>query len=249
MLQALSIRKENILSAIRNRWALWLTITLGFTFLYYVSLMVALIIKFENFPNYWEVYNWPANVWRIIISTPSVKDMLPIILDEWLFEFGYMNYAYGNGISEWALNIIPAKALVVLTLGALIATNYVLISSKRNCPASKRVQPSATAGVGAFLVAITSATMSWVVCCATPSWIVGLSMMGLGVSVSLWVEPIGPYISLLGFALLLIAIYLVSKPAKDGRSKLSGGKGSWAYKRTPGEKIASYFLIPAEGVK
>lgn len=248
MLQTLSTRKEIIINAVRNRWAIWLAITLGFTALYYASLMIALIIKFDNFPNYWVAYNWPKNVWHIIMSTPSVKDMLPIIMDEWLFEFGYMNYAYGNGISEWALNIIPAKVLVVLLLGALIATNYVLITNKKTCSTGQRAQPSATAGMGAFLVAITSATMSWVVCCATPSWIVGLSMMGLGVSLSLWVEPIGPFISIAGFALLLFAIYLVSKPTINDKP-FKGRKSTWFYKRTPGEKIASYFLIPAEGVK
>ena len=35
-------------------------------------------------------------------------------LDEWLLEIGFMNYAYGRGVSEWSLLIIPHKVAIVM---------------------------------------------------------------------------------------------------------------------------------------
>lgn len=232
-------RLNIIWSSSLSRWKAWLAITLGFTLVYYLSLMAALIIKFGNFPNYAVAYNWPKNVWKIIQSTPSYSDMLPIIADEWLLEFGYMNYDFGKGISEWGLNIIPSKVLVLLILAALLATNYVLLVSNKKCnlpnkaSSSGKVGTAGIAGLGAFFVALTSATMSWVVCCATPSWIVGLSMMGMGVSLSLWLEPIGPFVTALGFSLLFISLYVLSSPTKT-----AGGK----------QQNSNYYPLPSEGV-
>ena len=203
-------RWQAIRFAIRSRLAQWVSITLAFTLCYYLALMAALVFKFDTLPNYWVGYDWPANVAKIIRSTPSVMDMLPIIADEWLLEFGYMNYDYGHGISEWALDILPAKAAVVVLLGALIATLVVLRAERRACGVKPQAGTSAIGGFGAACVAFTSATMSWVVCCATPSWVVGLSMLGLGVSTSLWIQPFGLWISLLGFAALIAAIYVAA---------------------------------------
>ena len=56
------------------------------------------------------------------------------------------------------------------------------------------------------MVAMTNATMSWVVCCAAPSWVVGLAMLGLGVSTSLALESMGPVLSIGGFSLLIAAL-------------------------------------------
>ncbi len=208
-------RWQVIRFAIGRHAVLWVAITLGFALSYYAMLMISLIVKFGALPNYWVNYNWPANVLKIIQSTPSITDMLPIIADEWLFEIGFMNYDYGHGISEWALNIIPAKAVVVFLLGASIATFFVLQYERKVCGARLRRGSSVMGGFGAACVAFTSATMSWVVCCATPSWIVGLSMLGLGVSTSLWLQPFGLWISLLGFAVMATAIFAMSGPGKD----------------------------------
>jgi hypothetical protein len=62
-------------------------------------------------------------------------------------------------------------------------------------------------------VALTSITMSWVVCCATPTWVVGLAIMGLGVSTSLWLEPLGTWLSYAGFAALLVGVFVAAGPA------------------------------------
>ncbi len=211
-------RVSIIRGSIGRRWKMWLAITAGLTLAYYLALMAALVIKFGNLPNYAVAYNWPANVWKIVVSTPSVSDMIPIIADEWLFEFGYMNYDYGHGISEWALDIVPSKVLVVLALGALTATFGAVLAERRHCSTRTRIGASSATGIGALSVALTSATMSWVVCCATPSWVVGLSMMGLGVSWSLWLQPIGPWVSLAGFVLLALGVFVAASPAKRPRS-------------------------------
>ena len=65
-------------------------------------------------------------------------------------------------------------------------------------------------GGGTLLVAMTNVTLSWVVCCATPSWVVGLAMLGLGVSTSLALESLGLGLSIAGFVLLLSATFLLA---------------------------------------
>lgn len=201
---------RQIMLVVKGRWARCLAVTVGIFAVYYAALMASLIIKFGNLPNYFVAYDWFGNVAEIIRATPSVRDMVPIILDEWLLEIGYMNRDFGNGISEWSLNIIPPKALLVLAMGMLVAIIYALILDARaSCPLRERRQVTLAAGGGSLLVALTSATMSWVVCCATPSWIVGLSMLGLGVSTALWLEPVGTWLLAAGFILLIgAAVYL-----------------------------------------
>ncbi len=195
------------LDAIKTRLRGWIAITLGFTVIYYVALLASMIYRFDNWPNYVTPYNWFANVARIIQSTPSVTDMLPIIRDEWLLEVGYMNMSYGHGISEWSLNLIPVKMLLIMFLGMLIATVWALALEQRRVCANPNIASSvAVTGAGAGLVALTGATMSWVVCCATPSWIVGLAMMGLGVATANALEPHGTWVGAIGFTILAATI-------------------------------------------
>lgn len=171
-----------------------------------VVMMIALIVRFGALPNYVVFYNWPGNVWQIIQSTPSWSDMAPIIAQEWLIEIGQMNYDYGNGLSIWSLNVVPSKFLMLCGLGAMVGLCAELLKSP-NCSTVVRQGAGAATGAGAILVAMTNATMSWVVCCATPNWVVGLAMMGLGVSTSLALEPFGLPIALSGFGLLLAVIF------------------------------------------
>lgn len=202
-------------NTIIKRSPLWLAITVGSGIGYYLFLMGSLIFRFGNLPNYVVPYDWFGNVAEIIRATPSVSDMIPIILDEWALEIGFMNRSFGNGISEWSLFLVPHKVLIVFLLGALVATNVVLLlEQRRTCSKSTTLHASATTGFGAALVALSSATMSWVVCCSTPTWVVGLAMMGLGVSTSLWLEPLGSWVMGLGFtALCLTAIGLARRLA------------------------------------
>ncbi|MGX1500135.1 hypothetical protein ACSSV1_005200 [Labrenzia sp. MBR-25] len=220
--------------AVRSRLDLWLMLSVGLAAGYYALLMAALIVRFGTLPNYITFYNWPASVWKIFRSTPSFSDVPPIVAQEYLIEIGYMNYDFGHGISEWALNILPYKVFQVLVLTALLAANIVLLRSRRNCSTGKRLKMGAASGLGAGFVALTSATMSWVVCCATPSWIVGLSMLGLSVSASFWIEPVGPYLSAAGYLILAVTMLVIADPAPeglpDGRTtgrdhKISSAKG------------------------
>ena len=106
---------------------LWLGLSFAFALCYYLILMSALIIRFENFPNYLNAYDWRFNIERIWVSTPSLLDTLSIMRDEWLFAIGFMNYAYGIGISEWSLSIAPMKVLAVLLHGSVATANFLLL--------------------------------------------------------------------------------------------------------------------------
>ena len=193
---------------IRKNFAQWFVISFFFTVTYYIVLMLSLILRFENLPNYVNIFNWVENVKTIIYSTPSLLDTVMIVKDEWVFEIGYMNYDFGSGISEWSLFFAPAKVLGVFFLGALLATNYLLLQKNRRvCTDTCARSSCAASGFGAICVALASITMSWVVCCSTPTWVVGLAMMGLGVSTSLWLEPMGLWVNLLGFSVLLGASF------------------------------------------
>ena len=92
--------------------------------------MGLLVVRFGHLPNYVTPYDWFGNVWRIVVGTGSVSDILRIAADEWLLEIGFMNYAYGHGVSEWSLLIIPHKVAIVMAIGALIGLNFALIADQ-----------------------------------------------------------------------------------------------------------------------
>jgi len=210
-------------TAIAGRWLLWTMVTVGFVVGYNLLLLLALVARFGDLPNYVTFYDYIGNVLTIIESTPAVADMIPIIREEWLIEIGYMNYDYGNGISEWSLTVLPEKLLVLFGVGALIATVAVLLLPGRDgaCAAvSKKAALGATGG-GAALVGLSSATLSWVVCCAAPTWVVSLAMLGVGVSVAFWLEPLGTAITLTGYGLLVATVVMLAirrgRDSSDGR--------------------------------
>ena len=90
-----------------------------------------LVIEYGHLPNYITRYDWVANVLRIIHGTRSITDMVPIILNEWLLEIGYMNYDYGHGVAEWSLSIIPHKLAIMSLAGALIGLNITLLVERQ----------------------------------------------------------------------------------------------------------------------
>lgn len=211
---------STIKSAIAAHKLLWLMITLGFVVTYYVGLVLSVVIRFGDWPNYATFHDYLHNVAVIVRSTPSISDMLPIIFDEWLLEVGYMNRAYGRGIAEWSVQIIPAKLAVVLAIGALVATNILLLKQlPRACARTVPCSGAAATGLGAALVGFTSVTLTWVVCCAAPSWAVGLAMLGVSVSTAFGVQPYGPGITLAGFLVLFAATYMLARdaPRTSGR--------------------------------
>lgn len=222
---------ETVRGAVARRLRLWLGIAFGFVALYYAGMMAGLIYRFGDLPNYIIFYDWPGNVVRIVESTPSVSDMIPIILDEWLVEVGYMNTDFGMGISEWSMTVIPPKVLLALAAGALIATGAVLMLARRQCSATTLHGAGTTAGIGSAMVIAANLTMSWVVCCATPSWIVGLAMMGVSVATANALQPYGVWINSIGFSLLTLAVlWLAWTQTRDagerGEGAPAGNTGS-----------------------
>ena len=195
--------------AVRTDWKRMLFYGVMFAVLFQVLMLVALMARFQALPNYGEVYNWFGNVAWIIQSTPSWRDMLPIINEEWLIEIGKMNYDYGLGISEWSLNVVPTRLMVLFILGATVALCLSLLR-REGCDLATSSTLRASTGLGVVLVAMTNATMSWVVCCAAPSWVVGLAMLGLSVSASLALETLGSALNLAGFGLLVAAILFLA---------------------------------------
>jgi hypothetical protein len=191
----------------RHRRA-WLVMTLGFTALYHAMMLVSASLSTGHWPNYIRFYDWPANVLRIIHSTPAVADMLPIINDEWLIETGAINYHYGNGIAEWSLAVVPSHVLVALLLSALVATSILLLRRSREfCPLAERGAGATVTGVGALFVGTANITMTWVACCATPSWVVGLSLLGIETSSAYVLLPYGNAMVGGGFAVLGVATW------------------------------------------
>lgn len=183
--------------------------------LFQVVMLVALIVRFQAFPNYVHVHDWLGNVTRIIASTPSWVDIFSISTEEWLIEIGQMNYDYGLGLSIWSLNVVPSRLVVLVFLGALLSLCYTMASNNRcsvreDTEGDNQISKTGAGAAlvsGSVLVAMTNATMSWVVCCATPSWVVGLAMLGLSVPLSLALESLGPTLSISGFLLLLISVF------------------------------------------
>lgn len=206
-------------AAFRQDWRRILITGALFALVFQVIMMVALMVRFQAWPNYIIGYDWIGNVAHIIRSTPSWSDIPPIINQEWLIEIGKMNYDYGTGISEWSLNVVPVRMAVLFVLGVLVALCGTLLR-RDTCSATAGTTMRATTGLGTVLVAMTNATMSWVVCCAAPSWVVGLAMLGLGVSTSLALESMGPVLNLAGFGLLLgTVVFLAWRKTREPKLK------------------------------
>ncbi|HUC68637.1 MAG TPA: hypothetical protein VMA53_24685 [Stellaceae bacterium] len=205
---ALAVMRETI----RENRGAWLAMTLGFVVVYYMTLLAIVVWRIGSLPNYVVFYNWPADVLNIIRSTPSIRDMLPIIGNEWIFETGYKNYSYGHGIAEWSLAIIPPKVVVVMLLGALSGLSVLLLRRLRaHCPARMQGAGAAAAGLGSLLVAMTNVTLFWVSCCSTATWVVGLSLLGLETTTAYALLPYGTDLSVVGFAILLGTNYLLAR--------------------------------------
>jgi len=199
---------EICIAAIKARWLLWILVTIGFIVFYYIGLLLITMLRFSEIPNYVEFYNIPLVYAQIFAGTPSLTDALFILVDEAWFETGYKNPEY-YGIATWSYMLIPPKMFLVGLTGLLLSTLTVLHlhSKKLSCPVQNSKQMYTTAGIGTGLVGLTSATLTWVVCCATPSWIVGLAMLGISSSFVLLIEPFGIAINIIGMAMIVWIIH------------------------------------------
>jgi hypothetical protein len=217
---------RTVIAAIARWRVTILAFALVFPIVFYSLLLGVLVIKYGHLPNYVTRHDWIGNVLRIIHGTPSVTDMVPIILNEWLLEIGYMNYQYGHGVAEWSLSIIPHKLAIISLAGALIGLNAALLR-ERQAPqtlsqeCTRAFRFGLLTSVGALCTGLTSATVFSVACCAVPSWAGSLTILGVETSLAFALEPFGPTVSLLGMvALVVSALWL----ARDSHSRPSAAQ-------------------------
>jgi len=199
-------------SAIKQHYLVWISTLLGVVILYYAFLMIFTMLRFGEVPNYFEIYDILGVYKNIFIGTPALSDAVPIMLDEAWLETGFKDPEY-YGIATWSFMLVPSKLLLITFLGVLVASSVVLVlfSRSRSCKLNLNRKNLALAGVGGGLVGLTSVTLSWVVCCATPSWIVALTMLGMSSTFALVIEPIGSVMSVLGIGILLWTIMLQTR--------------------------------------
>ena len=204
---------RSVLATVKRHRALILGFTLLFPVFFYLALMGLLVVRFGHLPNYVTPYDWLGNVWRIVEGTGSISDVLKITMDEWLLEIGFMNYAYGRGVSEWSLLIIPHKVAIVMAIGALIGFNFALIADQAPAVSFLRQQiRSIRCGLmtsaGALLACLTCITLYWIICHSGPTWVVSLAILGIDLSTTFALEPLGATLSLAGVAILVLSALL-----------------------------------------
>lgn len=207
--------------SIKERWITLFVISFGFLILYYTGLLMLTMIRFAEIPNYVEFYDVIGTYRLIFEGTPSIQDALPILVAEPWFEAGYKNPHY-YGVATWSFMLIPPKMFLVFLMGLLLGIFSVLMSYSRKiaCPVKTDKRLYAAAGVGSVFISLTSATLTWVVCCATPSWVVALAMLGMSASLALWLEPLGNFLSVAGFGLMLWIIYFQLKKIEQTKNNI-----------------------------
>ncbi len=204
------------------RWRVMiLAFAVGFPIVFYGLLLGVLVVKYGHLPNYLTRHDWIHNVLGIIHGTPSMRDMVPIILNEWLLEIGYMDYQYGHGVADWSLAIIPHKLAIMSLAGALIGLNAALLCERRAPQTLSRECVRASrfgflTCLGAVSTGLTSATVFSVACCAVPSWAGSLTILGMETSLAYALEPFGPIGSLLGVGALVMSAFWLARDARSG---------------------------------
>ncbi|MBI3918947.1 MAG: hypothetical protein HY322_18300 [Betaproteobacteria bacterium] len=195
-----------LLDAIRARPVLWAVYALGFVAAYHALLLVAMVLRFGHAPNFIKVYDI-VDAYRLTFTgTPSLRDAFGIAIGEPWLDVGYMSPQWN--MAEWSLMILPPQFVLICVTGCLLAT-FGVLHAARSAQCSRAPTGSAlTAAIGAGLAGMANATLFWVVCCATPTWIVGLAMLGVSVSVAFMLQPIGPLLTAGGVALLVWAIVI-----------------------------------------
>jgi len=197
-----------IAKASKQHWILLILISVGFLVFYYSSLLMLTMLRFGEIPNYVEFYDVFYVYGLIFKGTPSLMDAIPILLDEAWFEAGYKNPMY-YGIATWSFVLIPAKMLLVFLMGILLGIFTILVKIGRteSCQLKTDTRLYTAAGISTVFISLTSATLTWVVCCATPSWVVALAMLGMSASLALWLEPLGNILTLIGLLVMIWIIY------------------------------------------
>ena len=223
-----------IVAATAKRWHRTIIgFAIGFPIVFYLLLLGIPMIRYGHLPNYVTPYDWIANVERIIHHTSSIRDMIPIILNEWIFEIGYMDYSYGHGIAEWSLYLVPLKIVLISLTGALMGLNLGLMMDRLEA-AGSTVQQCARAGgsgiltsVGTLFTGLTNSTLFSIACCSTPSWVGSLSILGIQSSSAFALQPYGTDGTILGIVMLVIsALWLAYDSGRRQTAARPAAKGT-----------------------
>ncbi|MGD8527028.1 MAG: hypothetical protein PVJ63_12320 [Thioalkalispiraceae bacterium] len=199
---------ETVFAAAGKHWKMIVLISLGFLVIYYAGLLVVTMLRFGEIPNY-VVFHDVFHVYGLIFKgTPSLLDAVPILIDEPWFETGYKNPSY-YGVATWSFMLIPPKMVMVLLMGTLLGVFLALSRYAKSdaCEVKNNKRLFAAAGISSTFISLTSATLTWVVCCATPSWVVALAMLGMSASVALWLEPLGSFLTVAAFLIMIWIIF------------------------------------------
>ena len=223
-----------IVAATAKRWRrMIIGFAIGFPIVFYLLLLGIPILRYGHLPNYVTPYDWIANVEHIIHNTNSIRDMIPIILNEWILEIGYMDYDYGHGIAEWSLYLVPHKIVLISMTGALISLNLGLMIDRLEA-AGSAVQQCARAGgsgiltsAGALFTGLTNSTLFSIACCSTPSWVGSLSILGIESSSAFALQPYGTDGTILGIVMLVIsALWLAHDSGRRQTAAQPAAKGT-----------------------
>ena len=198
---------HTIINVIRSAWGRWLLTALALSIGFELLLVLTLVIRFGELPNYFERYDLIGNYRLIVSGTPDLRDTLQLLAAEPWMEVGYKDPDY-YGIAEWSLMLLPAKLLNIFIVSLLLSTSQLLMAAARRlpCPATARRYAFGVSGVGSAMLYLTNVTATWVVCCATPTWVVMFTMLGLSSSVALSIQPFGIALGGMAMVIMLTAI-------------------------------------------
>jgi len=194
-----------LFEALRAHRIRWVVYALGFVATYHALLLVAMVVRFGHAPNFIKVYD-VVDAYRLTFEgTPSLSDALGIAIGEPWLDVGFMSPQWN--MAEWSLMILPPQFALISLTGCLLATFGVLHAARSARCSRTPAGSTLIAALGIGLAGLANATLFWVVCCATPTWIVGLAMLGVSISVAFMLQPFGPFLSAGGVALLVGAIF------------------------------------------
>jgi len=173
---------------------------------YYLALLTGAMARFGQLPDYLRLHPWHRNVWDVLTGMPSLDWALAVALREPWIEVG--RAVPDLPMAEWSVQILPANLLIVIIVARLLSLHWHL--ARHHCHPTGAVL-AATGSVG---TALASASLTWIACCATPSWVVILAMLGLWIPTALELESYGAAITATGVFLLLGGIALQARLPK-----------------------------------
>lgn len=167
---------------------------------YYALLLGGAVARFGALPDYIRLHDWPQNVWSVLTGFPTLEQAIPVALREPLLEVGHS--VPDLPMAEWSVQVLPPNLVIVTLVAALLAIHWRL--ARNHCHPGGAI----LAAGGSVATALTSASLSWIACCAAPSWIVILAMLGLWIPTALSLEQYGPLAAATGLISLVLGLVL-----------------------------------------